>query len=66
MINNTISECSKLIQKECKTKHDWVGKMIQWEVCKNFEFDHTTKRYVYKWVSVLENETHQILWDFKI
>ena len=27
-----ISECSKLAQKEYKTKHDWVGKMIHWEL----------------------------------
>ena len=30
-INHIISECSKLAQKECKTRHDWVGKVIYWE-----------------------------------
>ena len=29
MINHIISECSKLTQKEYKTRHDWVGKVIQ-------------------------------------
>ena len=28
--NNHISECSKLAQKEYKTRHDWVGKVIHW------------------------------------
>ena len=28
-INHKISECSKLAQKEDKTIHDWVGKVIQ-------------------------------------
>ena len=32
-INLVISECSKLVQKEYKTTHDWVGKAIHWELC---------------------------------
>ena len=32
-INHIISECSKLAQKEYKTRHDWVGKVIHWEMC---------------------------------
>ena len=27
-INRIISECNKLAQKEYKTRHDWVGKVI--------------------------------------
>ena len=27
-INHIISECSKLVQREYKTKHDWMGKVI--------------------------------------
>ena len=27
-INHIISECSKLAQKEYKTRHDWAGKVI--------------------------------------
>ena len=36
-INHIISECSKLVQKEYKTRHDWEGKMIHTEMCKKFE-----------------------------
>ena len=35
-INHIISECSKLAKNEYKTKHDWVGKVIHWELCKNW------------------------------
>ena len=35
-IHHIISECSKLVQKEYKTRHDWVGKVIHWEMCKTF------------------------------
>ena len=46
--------------------HDWVGKVIQWELCKRPKFDQTTKWYIHKPESVLENGTHKILWDFEI
>ena len=42
-INHIISECSKLAQKEYKARHDWVGKVIHWEMCKKFKFDHANK-----------------------
>ena len=40
-INHIISECSKLTLKEYKTTNEWVGKVIYWEMCKKFKFDHT-------------------------
>ena len=33
-INHIISKCSKLAQKEFKTRHNWVGNVIHWEMCK--------------------------------
>ena len=40
---NHISECSKLAQKESKTRHDWVSKVIHWKLCKKSKFDHTAR-----------------------
>ena len=40
--------------------------MIHWELCKKFKFNHTTKWYTHKPESILENETHKLLWDFEI
>ena len=65
-INHIISECSKLAQKEYKAKHAWVGKVIHWEMCKKFKFDHTNKWYMHNPASVLENDTHKLRWDFDI
>ena len=42
-INHIINECSKLAQKKYKARHDWVGKVIHWEMCKKFKFDHANK-----------------------
>ena len=65
-INHIISECSKLALKEYKTRHDWVGKVIYWEMCKKFKFDHTNKWYMHNPAPVLEYDTHKLLWDFNI
>ena len=46
--------------------HDWVGKLICWNLCKILKFDHTNKWYVHKPASILENETHKLFWYFEI
>ena len=63
---NHLNEHSKYIQKKYKTRYDWVEKVIHWELCKKLKFDYTTKWYMHKPESVLENEMHKILWDFEI
>ena len=65
-INHLISRCSKFAQKEYKTRHDWVGKVIHWEMCKKFKFDHTNKCYMHNPASVLENDTYKLSWNFEI
>ena len=44
---NHINECCKLAQKEYKSRHDWVRKMIHRELCKKLEFDQTNKWYMH-------------------
>ena len=65
-IDHIISECCKLAQKEYKTRHDCVGKVIHWELCKKLKFDHTNKWYMHNLETVLENETHKLFLDFDI
>ena len=65
-INHIISECNKLAQKEYKTRYNWVGKVINWEICKKLKVDHPNKRYMHNPASVLENDTHKFLWDLDI
>ena len=48
------------------TKHDWVGKVIHWEMCKKFKFDHTNKWCMQNPARVLENDKDKLLWDFDI
>ena len=35
-------------------------------MCKKFKFDHTNRWYIHNPASVLENDTHKLLWDFYI
>ena len=65
-INHIISKCSKLAQKKYKTRHDWVGKVIHWEMCKKSKFDHANKWHMPNQAPLLENYTHKLLWDFDI
>ena len=45
---NQIRECSKLAEKEYKSRYDRVRKVIRWELCKKFKFDHSAKLYCTK------------------
>ena len=65
-INHIISECSKLALKEYKTRPDWVGEVIHWEMCKKFKFDHSNKWCMHNPAPLLEDNTHKLLWDFDI
>ena len=47
-------------------RHDWASKEIHWEMCKEFQFDHTNKWYMHNPAPVLENDSHKLLWDFNI
>ena len=47
-------------------RHDWVVKVIHWEMCKKFKFDHANKWYMHNPAPVLENDTRKLLWDFNI
>ena len=54
-----ICECRKLAQKVNKTRHDWVGKVINWELCKKFRFDYANEWYMQNLESLMENEMQQ-------
>ena len=41
-INLIISECSKLVPKKYTTRHDWVEKVIFWELFKRMNFNDLT------------------------
>ena len=65
-INQIFSECSKLARNDYKTRHDWIGKVIHWEMYKKFKFDHMNNWYMHDPAADLENDTHKLIWDFDV
>ena len=57
LVNHIISKCSKLTQKGYEMRHDWVDKIIHWELHKSLNSEHTIKRYMHNSECMLENET---------
>ena len=66
MVNYKTSERYKLAEKAFKTRHNRVVKVIDLELWKKLKFDHSTKRYMQKPESVLQNEMQKIPLDFEI
>ena len=64
-VTETKHDKCKLGQKEYKSRHNWMGKMIIWELCKKLKFNYITTWYVQK-AELLKNETHKILEEFEI
>ena len=42
-ISHIISECLKLLQKEHKRRHDWMGKTVHWDICRKKSFNVSDK-----------------------
>ena len=53
-----------MLQISRKRIHDWVGTVIYWELCKEFNFDLANKWYMHNPESVQENVMLKILWEF--
>ena len=65
-IDHIVSGCSKLAQKECKRRHDNLGKIVHWKLARKCNFEAEDKWYEHEPERVLENEDYKILWDFCI
>ena len=65
-IDDVVSGCSKLPQKEYKKRHDNLGKIVHWKRPRKCNFEAGGKWYEHEPESVLENEDCKIFWDFTI
>ena len=52
-----------LAQREYKSRYDWVGRKIHWQVCRKNGFDVNEKWYKHEPEKVAENGSWKILWD---
>ena len=65
-IDHFVRGCSKLAQKECKRRHNNLGKIVHWKLARKCTFEAGDKWYEHEPVSDLENRDYKILWDFSI
>ena len=65
-LDHIVSGCSKLAQKECKRRHDNLGKIVRWKLARKCNFEAGDKWYEHDPESVLEHEGYKILWDYSI
>ena len=56
----------ELSAKRLNIRHEYVGKVIHWELYKKLKFFHSNKGYMHNLESILEKETHKIRWDLEI
>ena len=64
-IDQLVSGCSKLA-KECKRRHDNLGKIVHSKLARKCNFEAGDKWYEQEPESFLENEDYKIWWDFSI
>ena len=65
-IDHIASGCSKLAQKEYKSRHNNLGKIVHGKLARKCNFEAGDKWYEHEPESVLENEDYKTLWDFSI
>ena len=65
-IGHIVSGCSKLVQNECKRRHDNLGKIVHWKLARKCNFEAGDKWYEHEPGNFLETEDFKILRDFSI
>ena len=60
-VRHIVCEYPVLAQREYKSRRDWVGRKIYWEVCKKINFDVNEKWYKHEPEKVVENDSWKIL-----
>ena len=61
-----MSACEKLAQKEYKSRHDNVKRIVHWKLCRNCNLERSEKWYEHTPEGVVDNEEVKILWDVMI
>ena len=54
------------LRRQYKKRHDLIGRVIYWELCKEHGVECSDKLYEHSPKSVEENEKVKLLWDFTI
>ncbi|XP_068707858.1 uncharacterized protein [Montipora foliosa] len=64
-VQHILYSCPKLAQTEYKKRHDVVGRVVHWELCKEYGLECSDKWYEHSLKSIEKNEEVKLLWDFQ-
>ena len=65
-VNHILSECPRHAQKECKRRHDWIGRRTNLEIYGVNGIHGKSKYCEHQTEVVIENDFCKILWDFTV
>ena len=66
-ISHVIAKCKMHTQKQYNLwRHDRVGVIIHWVICKRYRFSNAAKWYQHTPEKLLENDNVKILWFFSV
>ena len=63
-LNQIVSECSRLAQRECKRRNDRIRRRIHLKICRASVILFKSKLYEHQIKAVIENDCCKILCDF--
>ena len=65
-VDHLVAGCLKLAQGEYKARHDKVGSVIHWRLCKKYGIDVHKDWYRHEVQPVIETDKVKLLWDMCI
>ena len=65
-VDQVVSGCKNLAQKEYKRRRDNVAKAVHCKLCDTYRLERSENRYEHTPLNVVENERIKILWNVSI
>ena len=59
-ISHIVTECSKLVIREYKRRHDNVASTVSWKLCEKFILEKSKKWCLHNPQTIIENVNHNI------
>ena len=65
-VDHLLTSCHVIAQSCYKKRHDAVAQIVHWELAKRGGFDIVENRWDHHPMSVMQNSSMKLLWDFTI
>ena len=65
-VGHLASECTKLAQREYRSRHDNVTRIIRWKICGKHDLERASKWHEHAPQGVVKTDKVKVLWNFLI